>query len=109
MRLATVTNLYSRYTTTIEIIDILNNLNVKKSLGSSLIPAWALKDAREHIAETLCFLFNPLLTKQLFPDDLKRDHVLPLFKKDDPEDPINYRTISLTGDLAKIFKIFLRD
>ena len=57
MRLATVTNLYSRYTTTMEILDILNNLNVKKSLGSSLIPAWALKDTREHIAETLSFLF----------------------------------------------------
>ena len=41
--------------------------------------------------------------------DLKRAHVLPLFKKDDPEDPINYRPISLTGALAKIFEILLRD
>ena len=46
-----------RYTTT-KIFDILNNLNVEKPLGPSLIPAWALKEAREHIAEPLCFLFN---------------------------------------------------
>ena len=28
--------------------------------------------------------------------------MLPLFKKDDPEDPINYRPISLAGALAKV-------
>ena len=78
-------------------------------MGPSLIPAWALKDAREHIAESLCFLFNQFLTEQRFPDHLKRAHVLPLFKKEDPEDPINYRPISLTGALAKIFEILLRD
>ena len=55
-----------RYTTTKEIFDILNNSNVKKPLGPSLIPAWALKDARVHIAEPLCFLFNQLLTEQVF-------------------------------------------
>ena len=38
-----------RYTTTKEIFDILNYLNVKKPLGPSLFPAWALKDAREHL------------------------------------------------------------
>ena len=63
----------------------------------------------ENIAEPLCFLFNQFLTEQRFPDHLKRAHVLPLFKKDDPEDPINYRPISLTGALAKIFEILLRD
>ena len=36
--------------------NILNNLNVKKPLGPSLIPAWAFKDAREHIAEPLFFV-----------------------------------------------------
>ena len=98
-----------RYTTTKEIFDILNNLNVKKLLGPSLIPAWALKDAREHIAEPLCFLFHQFLTEQYFLDDLKRAHVLPLFKKDDPEDPINYRPILRTGALDKFFEILLRD
>ena len=78
-------------------------------MGLSLIPAWALKDAREHIAEPVCFLFNQFLTEQRFPDDLKRAHLLPLFKKDDLEDPINCRPISLTGALAKIFEILLRD
>ena len=78
-------------------------------LRPSLIPAWALKDAREHIAEPLCFLFNQFLTEQRFPDHLKRAHGLPLFKKDDTEDPINYWPISLTGAPAKIFEIFLQD
>ena len=54
-------------------------------------------------------MFNQFLTEQRFTDHLKRAHVLPFFKKDDPEDPINYRPISLTGALAKIFEILLRD
>ena len=102
-------NFIFRCATTKEIFGILNNLNVKKLSGQSLIPAWALKDAREHIAEPLCFLCNQFVTEQIFPDDLKRAHVLPLFKKDYPKDPISYRSISLTGALAKIFEILLRD
>ena len=76
-------------------------------MGPSLIPFWALKDAREHIAEPLCFLCIQFLFEQIFPNDLKRSHVLPFFKKDDPEDPINHRPIFLTGALAKIFIILL--
>ena len=79
-------------------------------MGLSLILSWAFKDAREHIAEPLFNqLFNQFLTEQLFPDGLKRAHVLPLFKNDDPEDPINYQPIPRTGALAKIFEIFIRD
>ena len=102
-------NFIFRYTTTKEIFDVLNNLNVKKPLGPSLIPAWALKDAREHIAEPLFFLFKHFLTEQRFPGKLKRAHALPLFNKHDPENPINYRPILLTGALAKIFEVLLRD
>ena len=98
-----------RYTTTKEIFDIPNTLIVKKPLGPSLNPAWALKDAREHIAEPLCFLFKQFLTEERFPDDLKRVHVLLLFKKNDPEDPINYRPISLTRALVKFFELLFRD
>ena len=47
--------------TTKEIFDILNNLNVKKPLGPSLIPAWALKDAREHIADLLQLIAKLIL------------------------------------------------
>ena len=76
-------------------------------MGPSLIPAWALKDAREHITEPLCFSFNQFLTEQFLPADHKRAYVLPFFKKDDPEGPINYRPISVTGALAKIFETLL--
>ena len=35
--------------------------------------------------------------------------MLPLFKKNHPEDAINFRPISLTGAPAKIFETLLRD
>ena len=72
---------------------------------SSLIPAWAFKDARKHITEPLCFSFNQFLTEQLFLTTLS----VPVFKKDDSENPIKYQPISLTGALANIFETLLRD
>ena len=75
-------------------------------MGPSIFQACALKDAREHIAEPLCFLFNHFLTEQIFPNNLKRAHVLTFFEKDDPENPTNYRPILLTGVHAKVFENF---
>ena len=105
MRHATVINLNSGIRQAKDI----SYIQQSKFVDPLLIPAWALKDAREHVAEPLCFLFNQFLTEQRFPNNFKRAHVLPSFKKDDTEDPITYRPILLTGDLAKIFEIHLLD
>ena len=39
----------------------------------------------------------------------KQAHVIPLYKKDDPEEPYNYRPISITPCLSKIIENILRD
>ena len=61
------------------------------------------------IAEPLCFLINAFLNEGKFPSDLKQAHVCPIFKKGDTEDPNNYRPISITSALSKIFEKVIRE
>ena len=93
-----------RFLTTKEVFDLLKNLKVAKPLGPSKIPAWALRDAKSALAEPLCFLINEYIKVGEFPEPLKHANVIPLFKKGDPQDPTNYRPISITGALAKVFE-----
>ena len=81
----------------------------EQTLGPSKIPAWALKDAQSVLAEPLCFLINEFISESSFPTDLKKALVSPLYKKGNTEDPTNYRPISVTGALAKIFEQVIRN
>ena len=86
----------------------IKSLNTKKPLGSSNIPAWALKDSSNVLAEPLTFLINAFL-ENLFPNHLKPAYVIPIFKKEDCEEPCNYRPISITPALPKIFEKIMKD
>ena len=72
-------------------------------MGPSNIPAWALKDCSNILAEPLCFLINAFINEGIFPEHLKRAHVTPILKKGNSEDPNNYRPISITCALSKMF------
>ena len=45
---------------------------------------------------------------ETFPAELQRADITPLFKKGDLEDPLNYRSISLTPALAKVFESLIK-
>ena len=51
----------------------------------------------------LCYLINHFITEGKFPEDPKKACVTSLFEKGNPEDPLNYRPISPTSALSKIF------
>ena len=93
-----------RYITTKETNVLIGSLNTSKPVGPSKIPAWAIKDAKAALAEPLCYLINQFITEGKFPEDLKKASVTPLFKKGNPEDPLNFRPISVTSALSKIFE-----
>ena len=52
---------------------------------------------------------NYCIKLSCFPNELKLAHVVPLYKKEDPEEPNNYRPISITPCLSKIIETILRD
>ena len=60
---------------------LLKEHSIRKPLGPSNIPAWALKDCSNILAEPLSFLINAFITEGLFPEHLKRGHITPILKK----------------------------
>ena len=50
-------------------------------------------------------IINECISKSVFPYTVKKAHVFPIFKKSDSTDPVNYRPISITPTLSKLFEI----
>ena len=77
-------------------------------LGPSTIPSWALRDAASELPEPICFLLNENMKTEKFPAELKRANIIPLFRKGDLDDHLNYRPLSLTPALAKVFESVIK-
>ena len=54
-------------------------------------------------------MINAFIDEGKFPQHLQQDHVIPIFKKGDNEDPGSYRPISITSSLVKVFEQILRE
>ena len=90
-----------------ELFYVFDNLLKHKSPGPGSIPAWALKDSKLSIGFHLHFVVKECINKNTFPKILKTADVTPVYKKGDRLEPDNYRPISVTPTLAKIFERLL--
>ena len=66
-----------------------------------------VKDSKLSIGTHLPFVGNKSINKNPFPNILKTAHVTPVCKKGNRLEPENYRPISVTPTLAKIFEQLL--
>ena len=78
-----------------EIKIIINSMRNGKAVGPYSIPIFLLKILNEHIATPLCDIINDSFSIGICPDMMKLAKVIPLYKKNSPKDPSNYRPISL--------------
>ena len=98
-------------------LDVLQNLNAYTALRSSIetnhgpsaLPPWALKDAVSVVNKHLCFILNECINNSTFPEILKTADVTPIFKKNDPEEPDNYRPISIIPCISKVIEILIKE
>jgi len=88
----------------IEIYQIINRFNNKKSPGSDNIGPRLLKEIATEIVEPLVYLCNLSLLTGVVPDSLKIARVIPVFKKGDSCLVGNYRPISLLSIFDKILE-----
>ena len=84
-----------------EIETIIKKLDDHKS--NDFLPK-LLKQLSIPFSHSLSYLFNSCMLTGAFPDELKVDKVIPLFKTGNRSDMSNYRLISILHTLSKIFE-----
>ncbi|MCP4460429.1 MAG: reverse transcriptase family protein, partial [Cytophagales bacterium] len=83
---------------------ILKKLNASKAAGPDGIHGKVLKSCAGSLAYPLSILFNLSFVTGCIPPDWKLASVVPVFKKDDKNSVENYRPISLTSLVMKVFE-----
>jgi len=91
------------------VLDRLNKINVNKSQGPDEIHGKLLYELRSQLAEPLTVLFNLSLSTGNIPQDWRDADVVPLFKKGSRSKCENYRPVSLTSIVCKLFESIIKD
>ena len=86
----------------------LNKLNTNKCSGPDGIHGKILKNSSSSLAYPLSQLFNTSFRTGIIPDEWKLANIVPVHKKGDKTDIENYRPISLTCLVMKIFEKCIR-
>ena len=93
----------------LEITKIIAKLKINSSPGSDGIPPIVIKSLKDVIAAPLAILFSLIFQFDSLPDIWKKAIVKPIFKKGNASDPNNYRPISLTLILCKMFESIMKN
>ena len=95
--------------TTTEMEKKLKALKVNKSPGPDGMHPRLLSECAEEIAVPFKILFDLTMKMGKLPAKWKLAEVKPLFKKGCKSQPGNYRPVSLTSIVCKVFESFVRD
>lgn len=95
---------YLRSTDEIEIFNILNTLNIKKSAGFDEIRPIDLKNNASIFTPITTKLINLILDNSTLPEIFKISYVRPIFKSGEKSDVNNYRPIAILSVFEKIME-----
>ena len=90
------------------IMDEIDKLKPSISSGPSGFSNRFLKDFKAELVTPLKLLFTYCLQNNYVPYDWKIANVTPIFKKGQKSDPANYRPVSLTCVICKLFERLLQ-
>ena len=91
-----------------DIEEAVDDMNRDASSTDHDIPALILKECKNNISCPLFLIWKESFESEVIPVDMDIQSITPIFKKGEQSDPGNYRPISLTSYLIKIFEIFMR-
>ena len=103
------TSLLSINITTDDMFKCLKSLKVSKSPGPDNIHPKVLRETASELAYPFKLLFDETIKAGKIPSKWKTAEVRPIFKKGIKTEPGNYRPVSLTSIVCKIFETFVRD
>ncbi|WAR21446.1 LIN1-like protein [Mya arenaria] len=92
-----------------EIASAINKLKNKKAVGLDSISYEMIKCGKTILMPGLLKIFNLILSSGNYLSEWNIGYLKPLFKGNDPNDPSNYRGISIMPCLSKVFKSILNE
>ena len=90
-----------------EKIETINKLKNNKAHGDDLIINEMLKAGNQILIGPLNRLFNNVLSSGTYPDTWCTGTIIPIYKSGDKENPSNYRRITVSNCLGKLFNTIL--
>ena len=90
-------------------LEALQSLKTSKSPGPDEMHPLIIKELASEISYPLKKLFDKSIAEGKIPNKWKLAEVKPLFKKGKKTDPGNYRPVSLTSIICKVFEKFIKD
>ena len=82
----------------------LQRFSIYKSTSDRIINNRFLRECAPFLSNSLSYLFNLSLNTATFPTAWKEAVVVPIFKnRGSPQDPCNYRPVSLLPAIGKVF------
>ena len=91
-----------------DVIEAINDIKPNASSGPDEIPVTLLKNCKEAIAIPIHLIWSKSLASGEVPAFYKFSNISPLHKKDSKALPSNYRPISLTSHVIKVFERIIR-
>ena len=92
-----------------EVKEELGNLREDKAPGPDNIHLRVLMEVAEQVSEILTDILKSSLESGQVPEDWRVTNVTPLFKKGSREELGNYRPVSLTSVVRKVFQTLIMD
>lgn len=90
-----------------DIMSAIFKMKSKLTRSPEGIPSLVLKQISCAILSPLTFLFNSFLLNHYAPHQWKTSFIVPIYKKGDKSNPLNYRPISLTSTFSRLFESVL--
>ena len=83
---------------------LIDKLKIDVATGADNIGAKLIRDSKTTISTPLTKIINKCYHLNTFPECMKNAVIIPIHKKDNPDEISNYRPISILPTLSKIFE-----
>ncbi len=91
-----------------EVEKAIDNLKNNKAAGPDNIENRTLKILKNTVSPHLANIFNNILREKWIPSQWEEAEIILLFKKGEKENIGNYRPISLTSNISKLFSSIVK-